>query len=156
MRRNIPKYQFSLCFFAKKYRIQYLLSLQLSRISILVFISRIFESVELAGWVLYAIYSKSCTKKNQIINYKSNGEYSNKRLHITFPACFLIPISFSNLNLNCYNLLDLRNLQEQDKRAFCYHELFWPFTVRINCSSDLNILQILGFQPRSSKVFLDL
>ena len=35
------------------------------------------------------------------------------------------------------NLLDLRNLQEQVKKAFCYQKLFWPFTVWINCFSDL-------------------
>ena len=31
----------------------------------------------------------------------------------------------------------MRNLQEQVKKAFCYQTLFWPFTVWINCSSDL-------------------
>ena len=41
------------------------------------------------------------------------------------------------MNSNCSNLLDLRNLQEQVKKAFCYHKLFWTFTVWINCSSDL-------------------
>ena len=29
------------------------------------------------------------------------------------------------------------NLQEQVKKSFCYQKLFWPFTVWINCSSDL-------------------
>ena len=33
--------------------------------------------------------------------------------------------------------MDLRNLQEQVKKAVCYQKLFWPFTVWINCSSDL-------------------
>ena len=47
---------------------------------------------------------------------------------LTFPACFSIPIIFSNLNFNCSNLSSLRNLQEQVKKAFCYQELFWPFT----------------------------
>ena len=74
---------------------------------------------------------------------------------LTFPACFSIPMIFSNLNYNCSNLLDKRNLQEQVKKAFCYQKLFWPFTIWINCSSDLKDLQILGFQPRISKVFLD-
>ena len=41
------------------------------------------------------------------------------------------------MNLNCSNLLDMRNLQEQVKKAFCYQKLFWPFTVWINWSSDL-------------------
>ena len=44
---------------------------------------------------------------------------------------------FSNMNSNFSNLLDMRNLREQVKEAFCYQKLFWPFTVWINCSSDL-------------------
>ena len=31
----------------------------------------------------------------------------------------------------------MRNLPEQIKKAFCYQKLFWPFTIWINCSSDL-------------------
>ena len=31
----------------------------------------------------------------------------------------------------------MRNLQEQVKKAILYQKLFWPFTVQINCSSDL-------------------
>ena len=62
---------------------------------------------------------------------------NNKNCFLTFPACFSIAIIFSNLNYNCSNLLDMRNLQEQVKKAFCYQKLFWPFTVWINCSSDL-------------------
>ena len=42
------------------------------------------------------------------------------------------------MNSNCSNLLDLRHLQEQVKKAFCYQKLFWPFTVQTNCSNDLN------------------
>ena len=56
---------------------------------------------------------------------------------LIFPAGFSIPIFFSNLNSNCSDLLDMRNLQEQVKKAFCYQKMFWPFTVWINCSSDL-------------------
>ena len=41
------------------------------------------------------------------------------------------------MNYNCSNFLDLRNLQEQVKKAFCYQKLFWTFAVWINCSSDL-------------------
>ena len=44
---------------------------------------------------------------------------------------------FSNLNSSCSNLSDMRNLQEQVKKAFCYQKFFWPFTVWINCPSDL-------------------
>ena len=42
------------------------------------------------------------------------------------------------MNYNCW---DLRNLQEQVKKAFCYQKLLWPFTVWINCSSDLKIFE---------------
>ena len=52
---------------------------------------------------------------------------------------FLNPNNFSNLNTNCSNLLHLRNLQEQVKKAFCYQKLFWPLTVLTICSSDLKI-----------------
>ena len=56
---------------------------------------------------------------------------------------FLNPNIFSNLN--CSDFLDMRNLQEQIKKAFCYHKLFWPFTVRVNLSSDLK-----NFRPSAS------
>ena len=59
-----------------------------------------------------------------------------KKNFLTFPACFWIPIIFFNMNYNCPNLLDMRNLQEQVKKAFCYQKLFWPVTVWINCFSD--------------------
>ena len=42
------------------------------------------------------------------------------------------------MNSNCSNSLNLRNLQEQVVKAFCYQKLFWPFTVWMNCSSDRN------------------
>ena len=60
--------------------------------------------------------------------------YALQLTFLTFPAGFWIPILFSNLNLNCSNLWDMRNLQEQVKKAFCYQKLFWPFTAWINCS----------------------
>ena len=47
----------------------------------------------------------------------------------------------------------MRNLQEQVKKAFCYQKLFWPFTVWINCLVISKFLQILGLQPRISKLF---
>ena len=48
-----------------------------------------------------------------------------------------MPIIFSNLNYNCSIFWDLRNLQEQVRKAFCYQTLFWPFNVWLNCTSDL-------------------
>ena len=41
-------------------------------------------------------------------------------LFLTFPA-----IIFSNFNSNCSNLLHIRNLQEQVKKAFCYQKTFF-------------------------------
>ena len=55
-----------------------------------------------------------------------------KAIFSNFSCMFLNPN-----NSNCSNLLDLRNLQEQVKKAFYYQKLFRPFTVWINCSSDL-------------------
>ena len=39
---------------------------------------------------------------------------------LTFPADFYIPLIFSNLSYNHSNFLNLRNLQEQVKKVFCY------------------------------------
>ena len=67
---------------------------------------------------------------------------------LIFPACFWIPIIFSNLNYNCSKLFDMRKLLEQVKKAFCYQILFWPFTVWINCSRDLK--NFANSQPSAS------
>ena len=40
---------------------------------------------------------------------------------------------------NFSNSLDLINLQEQINKTFRYQQLFWPFTVRTNCSTDLKM-----------------
>ena len=57
-----------------------------------------------------------------------------------FSCMFPNPIIFFNLNYDCSNSLEIRNLQEQVKKAFCdfgLKKLIWIFTVWINCSSDL-------------------
>ena len=87
------------------------------------------ESIFCTTLILYFLSEIEYMK---ILNY-----YLNQSIFLTFPACFEIPMNFSNFNSNCSDLLDLRNLQEQVKKAFCYQNLFWPFTVWINCSSDL-------------------
>ena len=57
-----------------------------------------------------------------------------------FSCMFLNPNNFfQNLNYNFSNLFNVRNLQEQVKKALCYQKLFWPFTVWINCSGDFKI-----------------
>ena len=44
----------------------------------------------------------------------------------------------------------MRNLREQVKKAFCDQKLFWPFTVWINCSSDLK--NFVNSQPSLSNL----
>jgi hypothetical protein len=48
----------------------------------------------------------------------------------------------------------MRNLQEQVKKAFCYQQLFWPFTVWINYSSDLKKFANSDFSLEFEKFFL--
>ena len=52
----------------------------------------------------------------------------NQNSFSNFSCMFLNPNIFSILHYDCSNLLDLRNLQEQVKKAFYYQKLFWPFT----------------------------
>ena len=80
-------------------------------------------------------------------------KYANKTF-LTFPTDFWIPEKFFNFNSN---LLDMRNLKEKVKKAFCYQNLSWPSPVWMNCSNDLNFFffQIFDLQPRISNVFLN-
>ena len=55
------------------------------------------------------------------------NRYSLTFLHVSKPQYF-----FSNLNYNCFNSLDIRNLQEQVKKAFFYHKLFWTLKIFAN------------------------
>ena len=57
------------------------------------------------------------------------------------------------MNSNCSNLLNMRNLQEQVKKAFCYQKLLWPFTAWINCSSGLKNFAISRPSASNSKSF---
>ena len=63
--------------------------------------------------------------RNDFFSFSWNKKYISI-VFLTFPACFWIPIFFSNLNYNCSNSIDTRNLQERVKKAFCYQKLFWP------------------------------
>ena len=49
---------------------------------------------------------------------------NTKKVFSNFSCMFLSSNIFSNFNSNCFNLLNLRNLQEQVKRAFCYQNFF--------------------------------
>ena len=48
-------------------------------------------------------------------------------IFLTFPAGFLIPIFFSNMNSNCSNLLDTSNLQEQVKKSILLPKVVLTF-----------------------------
>ena len=97
---------------------------------------------------------KHCKNNNQDCNWNGEGRsYWIKDMWLgvlpipkvwyfsNFSCMFFeIPILFSNLNSefsNSYDMTDMRNLQEQVKKTSCNQKLFWPFTVRTNCSSDL-------------------
>ena len=86
-------------------------------------IHRILKSIQILSSLMTPSWDFECLNKKLV--------FSN------FSCMFLNPNIFSNLDYNCSNLLDLRNLQEQVKKAFFYQKLFWPFTVWINCSFDL-------------------
>ena len=66
-------------------------------------------------------YEKHCCKENPACH----------SIHILISHCFSILIL-----INCCNILDMRNLQEQVNKAFCFQKLFWSFTVWMNCSND--------------------
>ena len=72
--------------------------------------------------------------------YTEGQEISEGMVFSNFSCMFLNP--------NIFFQLDMRNLQEQVKNAFCYQKLFWPFTVWINCSSDLK--KFANSQPSAS------
>ena len=114
--------------------IKYLKEKPLGRQTILDIVYKDFFTCNLIAIVVHGICICYVNTGDLLLPY-----WFEKIYFLTFPACFSIPIIFSNLNSNCSNLLDLRNLQEQVKKAFCYQKLFWPFTARINCSNDLKI-----------------
>ena len=76
-------------------------------------------------------------QKNKAIYsaWKKKSHLSEKMSFLTFPACFYIPIIFSNMNSNWSNY----KTWEQLKKAFVCQKLFWSFTVWINCSCGLEI-----------------
>ena len=65
------------------------------------------------------------------------------------------------MNSNCSSLLHMRILKVQVKKEFCYKKKSWPFTVWINCSSDLKFFEnswpsawnFKSFSPSLEKLF---
>ena len=97
---------------------------------------------------------KTGSNLKKLIEQQKNNK-SRKKYFLTFPACFSIPIFFSNLNSNCSNLLDWEISRNKLKKH----------SVTKNCS-DLSLfeqivlviskcLQILGLHSRISRFFLD-
>ena len=58
-----------------------------------------------------------------------------------------------DLKYNCSKFLDVRNLKEQVKKALCYQKLVWPFTVWLNCSSDLKNVSNSRSSALNFKIF---
>ena len=87
---------------------------------------------------------RSCQQETEILNSsycawfptpKKQKKILKYIFFLTFPIGLSIPIIFFfNLNSNCSDVLDLRNLQEQVKKAFCFknctefwnHQCFFP------------------------------
>ena len=107
-------------------------------------------SMQCLGFLVYIMLLNRTLKPWYIYfcEFRNSKMASKRTSFLTFPACFSIPIIFSNLNYNCFNLSDKRNLQEQFKKAFCYQKLISPFTVWINCSS--NLKKFANSQPSAS------
>ena len=73
-----------------------------------------------------------------------------------FSSMFLNHSNFSNLNYNWSNLVDMRNLQEQVKKAFCYQN----FCLTFHCLNKLfkrsqKFCEFLAFIRKFQKFFLD-
>ena len=77
------------------------------------------------GFIHESPIQVSITRK-QLFIYSLINSFSN------FSCMFLKPNIFSNLNYNCSNSYDVRNLQEKVKKAICCQKLFWPSTVQTN------------------------
>ena len=58
-------------------------------------------------WIVQILVSLVKTEKRIVGGREAKPRKDN---FLTFPACFSIPIFFSNLSYNCSNLLDMRNL----------------------------------------------
>ena len=56
----------------------------------------------------------------KMMHWKYFGRKSGNSHCSNFSCMFLNPNNFSNLNSNCSNLWDMRNLQEQFYKAICY------------------------------------
>ena len=107
----------------------------------------VFANLEEESFCIVTLTQTRNTLTNRL---QTNMLFGWKANFLTFPACFWIPIFFSYSNSNCSDLLYLRNLQEQVKKAFCYQKLFWPFTVWKNRSSDL---KLFAFSASNFKFF---
>ena len=72
----------------------------------------------------FSIKKLKTEKSNNLTFTRTNNSVNSISILSNFSCMCLNPNIFSNLNANCSNLLDLRNLHEQVKEAFCYQKLF--------------------------------
>ena len=77
----------------------------------------------------WKMHPSAARNKQLLKKWKSQLKVINDSNILIFPIDFCIPIIFFNFSLNCSNVLDLRNLQEQVKKAFvltfhCLKKLF--------------------------------
>ena len=66
------------------------------------------------------------TKMGNILGVEKKDDREDKGTDViyfsNFFCMFLNPNNFFQFETNCSNLLDMRNLQEQVKKAFCYQK----------------------------------
>ena len=127
---------------------------------LLLFLSRSLAIIELAKgqptWAqMLLVLLSTVVKRGKNTQQADKHIVKKNKAFSNFSCMFLNPNIFSNWNSYCCNLSYLRNLQEQVKKAFCYQKLFWPFTVRRNCSSDLKIFANC-LQPLISNFFFSI
>ena len=76
--------------------------------------------------------------RTMCLNSERSEQFLVTECFSNFSCMFLNPNNSSNLNSNCSKSYDVRNLQEQVKKAFCYQKMFWPFTVANSRPSAFN------------------
>ena len=63
-------------------------------------------------------------KLQRQFDYEKKMSEQREKVFLKFSYMFLNPNIFSNLYSNCSEILDMRNLKEQVKKAICYQKLF--------------------------------
>ena len=83
----------------------------------------IFAPSQLFIWFVDQFIPAYLVARSTLSSASVTSDLAMSKIPVTF-LFHLQKIFFSNFNSNCSKLLDLRNLQEQVKKEFCYQKLF--------------------------------